>query len=71
MQQVASVWTVSTARPVGHIWDDSGIERLTGKGAVIRIWNKLKADELTGFPKRPCTVETEGVAKRRKLQVSP
>ena len=70
MSQVATVWTVSTNNIVSDVWDDHGIERLAGKGAVSRIWNKLKADHLTGFPKRPASDLEAGCAKRQKFEVS-
>ena len=41
LQEVASIWTVSSAGPPAGTWNDSAIEKLAGKGAVNRIWNSL------------------------------
>ena len=70
MQQVASVWTVSTKVDVSQHWNDSGIEMLAGKGAISRIWDRLKTDSLTGFPKRPASDMESGSHKRQKTEVS-
>ena len=70
MQQVASVWTVSTTNPVGDNWNDLGIELLAGKGTVSRILDKLKADQLNGLPKQPAADLEPGSAKRQRLEVS-
>ena len=70
MQQVSSVWSVSTTKPSNSVWDNAGIEALAGKGAVSRIWNQLKADNLTGFPKRRAEEHGSGVACNKRLKVS-
>ena len=70
MEQVASVWSVSTANPIGSVWNDQGIEQLAGRGALSRIWNKLKSDHLTGFPKRPAQDDDARCAKKQRFEVS-
>ena len=70
IKQVSSIWTVSTNNNLRSIWNDEGIENLAGKGAVSRIWNKLKADQLTGFPKRPSCAMKSAVSKKQRLEVS-
>ena len=64
LQEVASIWTVSSAGPPAGTWNDSAIEKLAGKGAVNRIWNSLKSNQQTGFPKRPRTEDESGPKKR-------
>ena len=70
MKQVSSIWTLSTDNNVGSIWNDEGVENLAGKGAVSRIWNKLKADQLTGFPNCPICARESAVSKKQRLEVS-
>ena len=70
MKQVSSIWTLSTNNNVGSTWNDEGIENLASKGAVSRIWNKLKADQLTGFPKHPACAMESAVSKKQRLEVS-
>ena len=50
--EVASVWTVSTNEFRGAEWSCSDIESLGGRGSLSRIWNRLKSNHQTGFPKR-------------------
>ena len=71
MRQVSSVWSVSTKEPSYNVWDQASIEALAGKGAVSRIWNQLKADNLTGFPKRRAEEHGSGVANYKRIKVSP
>ena len=66
LKQVASVWTVSTKEQPQGVWCKDAIESLGGKGAIARIWDRLKSDSLTGFPKRAAeTLESQNVKKQK------
>ena len=69
--QVAAVWTVGTEPMTGH-WTDSAIDALGGKGSLNRIWNELKANSRTGFPKRRCEDGlTDHPRKKQRMQELP
>ena len=66
LKQVASIWTVSTREQPQGAWSKDALESLGGKGAVARIWDRLKSDSLTGFPKRSAdTLDSHSLKKQR------
>ena len=62
-----SVWTVSTQEQLHGVWNDVAIGSLGGKGDIARIWDKLKDDHMTGFPKRSTTGLESDHPKRQKI----
>ena len=67
LAQVSSVWSVSASAPSNQDWNFSSLEQLGGKGTVSRIWDHLKSNHLTGFPKRPSEDSDVGPGKRQRL----
>lgn len=65
--EVVSIWTVSTNEFRGAEWSCSDIESLGGRGSLSRIWNRLKSNHQTGFPKRHAEYLEQAHPKKHKV----
>ena len=68
IQEVSRVWRAASLSEHDKSWTHESLKILGGNDVLVDTWSRLKADKLTGFPKRSAPRQFSGQNKRLRTQ---